>query len=146
MKLYDSLSLIATQRCVTSPTVIPVTLSSFTYWYNISATVTDPAGNASGRSPMVYLLKDTTASNSAPGVPTLDSLYDSGASSTDYITRETQPKFIVECLSGYTVKLYDASTTLIGSGPCVANTAQIIPTLALSAGVHSISATQTSAT
>ena len=131
---------------------LSVPLSADARYYTIYAATTDPAGNTSDPSPIISLYKNPSATNSAPGVPDLDSAYDSGASSTDNITRETRPIFTVSCIAGYTVTFYDANT-LIGTTTCMGNTvgstvgtAQIMPTRDLSSGTHTITAKQMSST
>ncbi len=98
------------------------------------------ADNESDRSPRIMVLKGQTES-SAPSTPDLESIFDLGISSTDNLTSETQPRFTLTCVSGSTVNLYD-STTLIGTAPCMADTAQILPLQPFSSGVHSLTAKQ----
>lgn len=55
----------------------------------------------------------------------------------------TQPLVIVTCTSGAIVNLYDGTSTApIGASPCVANTAQIMPSQPLSSGVHTLTTKQ----
>tara|TARA_B110000444_G_C18822136_1_gene588305 strand:+ start:625 stop:1281 length:657 start_codon:yes stop_codon:yes gene_type:complete len=59
--------------------------------YNLKATATDPAGNTSGNSGLIYI---RTGATIAPAQP--DLLDDSGASSTDNITNDQTPRINVK--------------------------------------------------
>lgn len=90
---------------------------------------------------MISFFRNASTISNAPGTPDLESLNDLGSSSTDNFTSDIQPKILVSCISGYTVHLYDG-TSLIGTAPCVASTAQIVPAQPFSSGTHTLSATQ----
>lgn len=69
-------------------------------FYSLSSTITDTAGNASGHSDLINIYKDLPAiAATAPGTPDMDPLYDFGTSSSDNLTRETQPRFTISCTS-----------------------------------------------
>lgn len=100
LKFYNGASFTPLKEvpCTGAPiTNVQIDLSTSETMYAIFMTLTDAAGNISGPSvPTIYLIKDTS-SNSAPGVPDMDPLYDFGSSSSDNLTRETRPRFLVAC-------------------------------------------------
>lgn len=133
---------IRTADCLNNLVTITLDLSSQEGFYNYFATVRDIAGNESDYSPRIVIIKRNTASN-APGVPDLVALYDLGSSATDNITSETRPEFTVSCILGSTVTLYNGTnTTPIGTGACMAGTAMITVSPALTAATYSITAKQ----
>jgi len=142
IKIYNGVSFspLKTGDCVNNIVTLTLDLASQANYYNFFATVSDISGNESDYSPKIVVIKQQTVSN-APGVPDLDSLSDLGVSSMDNLTSESTLKFTVSCISGATVNLYD-NVTLIGSGECVASTAQIIPIQPLSTGAHTLTAKQ----
>lgn len=144
VNIYYGLNTTATitERCVTSPITLSVPLTSLSDgFYHFAATVTDLASNESERSLTILLQKNPLADTSAPGVPDMDALSDFGSSSIDNLTRETRPILTATCMLGSTVDFYDG-TALIGTSPCMAGVAQMVPAVPLSAGPHSISAKQ----
>jgi hypothetical protein len=146
MKIYNGIAYTQLQEVICTGLPInnvQITLPTSETMYALFATLADAAGNISNPSTIAYLIKDASI-ESASGIPDLDSLYDFGTSSTDNITRETQPKLIATCAPGSTVSFYDNTTILIGTSSCMGNSAQMIPVLPLSAGVHSLSTKQTS--
>ena len=50
---------------------------------------------------------DTTP-DAAPGIPDMTAVTDTGSSSTDTITSDTTPNFVVSCVTGSIVTLYNA--------------------------------------
>ena len=58
--------------------------------WDVTASVTDPAGNSSGTSAPLAITIDTTAP-SAPGAPDLNAASDTGSSSTDNLTGDNTP-------------------------------------------------------
>ncbi|MES2223942.1 MAG: Ig-like domain-containing protein [Patescibacteria group bacterium] len=84
---------------------------------------------------------DTTVS--APGTPDMTAGTDSGSSSTDNITTDTTPDFIISCETGATVTLIDGTdnTTSLGTGTC-SSSAVTITSSAIS-GTKTIKAKQT---
>jgi Ca2+-binding RTX toxin-like protein len=82
--------------------------------YDITATVTDKAGNVGTESTSKELTVDTTAPN-APSAPIMDATSDTGANN-DGITSNLAPEFTGTAEVGSTVKLYDDLGNLMGSG------------------------------
>lgn len=82
--------------------------------YDVTATVTDKAGNIGTESTSKELTVDTTAPN-APSTPVMDAASDTGASN-DGITSNLTPDFTGTAEAGSTVELYDDLGNLIGSG------------------------------
>tara|TARA_B110000495_G_C23040062_1_gene623210 strand:- start:2511 stop:3167 length:657 start_codon:yes stop_codon:yes gene_type:complete len=64
--------------------------------YNLKAQSTDPAGNTSGNSGLIYIRTGETETPSAP-----DLLDDSGSSSTDNITNDQTPRIAVKVELGW---------------------------------------------
>lgn len=148
MKIYNGVSYTPLQEVTctgVSVTNVQITLPTSETTYTLFTTVTDVAGNMSEPSAVVYLIKDASVA-SVSGTPDMDTLYDFGTSSTDHLTRETQPKLTATCALGSTVSFYDNTTTLIGTSPCLGGSVQMIPVLPLSAGTHTISTKETSTT
>ncbi|WP_428531536.1 Ig-like domain-containing protein [Rhodopila sp.] len=108
---------------------------------SITATQTDVAGNTSGASTALNVMLDTAAP-AAPSTPDLLALSDSGASSTDNITKVSRPIFNGIGENGATVTLLDGTTT-IGTGTVTGGTWSITATTPLSEGANSITAKQT---
>ena len=109
----------------------------------ITAVQTDVAGNTSVASTPLNVTLDTTAP-AAPGAPDLLPSSDSGASSTDNITKVSLPVFSGIGENGATVTLLDGSTT-IGTGTVAGGNWSITATTALNEGVNAITAVQTDA-
>ena len=94
--------LIKTTTCTNSTTmdITDVNPGQENGFYSLSATITDTAGNASSQSNLINIYKDLAENAAiAPGAPDMDALYDFGTSSSDNLTRETQPRFIMTCTS-----------------------------------------------
>jgi hypothetical protein len=107
--------------------------------HTLHAVARDVAGNFATSS--ISVTVDNTAPV-APGTPDLATSSDTGNSSTDNITATTTPQFTVSCVSGSTVQLYRAGSTLIGSGTCSSSTVTIT-SATLTEGTHTITARQT---
>jgi hypothetical protein len=105
--------------------------------------VTDAAGNDGTAASKAYTL-DTTAP-AAPSAPDMTSGTDTGASSSDNITRNTTPVFTGTAESGATVTLYDSDgTTVLGTTTATGGVWSITAS-ALAAGSHSLTAKATDA-
>ncbi len=102
--------------------------------HSIAARASDVAGNASANSSALSVTIDTTPP--ALSIPDLTAASDSGASSTDNITRITTPAFTGTAPAGLTVQLVEGSTVL-GSAVATGGT-WTITSSALSAGVHNV--------
>ncbi|MBI4781195.1 MAG: type I secretion C-terminal target domain-containing protein [Oscillatoriophycideae cyanobacterium NC_groundwater_1537_Pr4_S-0.65um_50_18] len=112
--------------------------------YSFTATATDIAGNTSNASDALSVTIDTTAPAAPTVAPDLDAASDTGASSTDNITKDTTPTFTGSGTVGDTVTLYDG-TTAIGTGTVAANGSWSITSSTLSDGTHTITSTFTDA-
>ncbi len=110
--------------------------------HSLTATETDLAGNVSTPTSAFALLIETVAP--VPTALGLTSATDTGSSHTDGITADTTPTITgtTTGADGETVKLYDG-TTAIGSGTVSGGAWSVTPTSALSAGSHTLSATET---
>ncbi len=105
--------------------------------------VTDAAGNDGTTASQAYTL-DTTAP-AAPSAPDMTAGTDTGASSTDNITKNTTPVFTGTAESGATVTLYDSDgTTVLGTTTATGGVWSITAS-ALAAGSHSLTAKATDA-
>lgn len=110
--------------------------------YNLTATVTDLAGNTGPASASFTIAIDTTAP-AAPSTPDLLPASDSGASSGDNITNVVAPSFRGTAEGLSTVTLFDG-TIAIGTGQAAANGSWSIAVAGpLADGTHLISATAT---
>ena len=109
--------------------------------HQIRATTTDSAGVVSLFSAPLTMTVDTIAPL-APSRPDLSSIWDSGISAIDDITRITTPTFKGSAEGGATVRLYDGAT-LVGTAKAAANGAWSIKAAALAEGVHTIAARAT---
>ena len=118
-------------------TFTPTSLADGTH--TITASETDVAGNT-GSVSVAFTLD--TAAPAAPSAPVLAPQSDSGASSTDNITSDTQPVFGGTGEEGATVTLLDGAT-MIGTGTVSAGTWSITATTALIEGNNTITAEQT---
>ncbi|WP_428493714.1 Ig-like domain-containing protein [Rhodopila sp.] len=107
----------------------------------ITAEQTDVAGNTSSASGLLSVTLDTMAP-AAPSTPVLAAGSDSGASSTDDITRVRRPIFTGSGENGATVTLFDGGNT-IGTGTVIANAWTITAATALHEDANSITAEQT---
>ena len=108
--------------------------------YNITARITDPAGNQSGASNRFTVTEDRTAP-AAPTQLSLDPSTDSGTKG-DGFTSFTAVKIDGTAEPGSTVTLYEG-TTVLGSGHANATAAFSLATTTLSTGTHNIVATVT---
>src|SRR3569623_645665 len=103
--------------------------------------VTDAAGNDGTVASQTYTL-DTSAP-SAPSTPDMTSGTDSGSSNSDNITNNTTPIFTGTAESGSTVTLYDTDGTTVLGTTTAAGGNWTIPSSALSAGSHTVTAKAT---
>jgi hypothetical protein len=110
--------------------------------HNITAKATDLAGNVSITSAALSVKIDAKAP--LVSAPDLIATSDSGASSTDNITRVAAPTFTGTAESGSVVKLFDGATQ-IGSVTATAGGSWTINSAALGDGTHSITTTATDA-
>jgi hypothetical protein len=110
--------------------------------HNITAKATDPAGNVSIASAALAVKIDTKAP--LVSAPDLIASSDSGASSTDNITRIAAPVFSGTAESGSVVKLFDGAVQ-IGSATASAGGSWTITGARIADGTHSITATATDA-
>ena len=115
----DTVTITATNGAstVTCTYVVPAascdlgTLSDGTW--NVSSTLTDPAGNTSSASPALPISIDTIAP-SAPGAPDLASASDTGSSSTDNLTGDSTPR--IDVPGGTTGDTITVTATPAGGG------------------------------
>jgi len=107
----------------------------------ITAKAVDGLGNVSPVSPTLSVTIDTTAP-SAPGVPDLKAVSDSGKSNSDNITKVTTPIISGTAEVGTTVTLQEGATVL-GSAKTNALGVWTITTGVLSEGKHTMNARAT---
>ncbi|WP_166889768.1 Ig-like domain-containing protein [Massilia sp. CCM 8734] len=112
---------------------------------NASGTGIESAGNVAigggYNGGETYVLDHTAL---APTVPAMTSATDTGVSDTDAITSNATPVFEGKAEPGATVRLYDTDgTTLIGTIVADGKGNWSIPSSALSAGQHTVTARQT---
>ncbi len=108
----------------------------------ITAAAADLAGNPSASSAAVTVSIDSAA----PGAPTITGLVaasDTGSSATDGITRVATPTVVGTAEAGTTVRVFDGATALGSAIADASGNWTFTPTTALSAAVHSITATAT---
>lgn len=110
--------------------------------YNITATVTDTAGNASSDASVNELIIDTTAPL-APAAPDLVASSDTGSSSTDNITSDATPTFSGACTDNETITLYVNTVTTGTTSVCAASAYSLTAASSLSNGSQTISITST---
>lgn len=111
--------------------------------YTVFTQARDAAGNTSpGQSSPLSFTIDTIA----PTISTPDLIdgSDTGASNTDNLTKNALPTFGGTAESGSQVELFEG-TQLLGSAIAQNGTWQIIPTVALAAGTHTLTAQATDA-
>ncbi len=111
--------------------------------YTIEATATDAAGNTSATSTATLIEIDTTAP-ATPLAPDLQAGSDTGDSSTDDLTNNTNPTFEVNAEAGSIITLYvdgNPENTAVSTGA----TTTITLTLPLSEGVYAITIDATDA-
>ncbi|MHA7271508.1 beta strand repeat-containing protein [Arthrobacter sp. HLT1-20] len=135
--LYDGAAAIGTAP-VAGGYTITTTLANGSH--AITAKATDIAGNVSIASTARTVTIDTTAPP-APPAPKLSAASDTGKSSSDRITKTTTPIMTGTNESRAIVTLYDGATQ-IGSRTTTGTTFSIA-SLALAAGVHTLTATAT---
>ncbi|HSR89375.1 MAG TPA: LamG-like jellyroll fold domain-containing protein [Candidatus Udaeobacter sp.] len=134
-------SSVTTSTSAGTSTITFASLSDGTH-SNCTISVTDTTGNTSTPLSVTAFTIDTAAP-SAPGTPNMTTSTDNGSSSTDDITSNTTPSFVISCESGATVSLAESSTVL-GTGTC-ASSIVTVTSSALSQGSHSIKAFQVDA-
>lgn len=105
--------------------------------HDITATVSDPAGNVSTVSPVLSVVIDVTPPT-APSVPNLVDGSDLGTSNTDDVTNDTTPTFDGTATNGETVELVNDGSTVVGS--FVSTGTYTITASVLTAGARSITA------
>jgi hypothetical protein len=109
----------------------------------IRAQASDAAGNTSAFTTTVMVTIDTTPP-AAPSAPDLAASSDSGASSSDNLTRMTTPVFTGTAEAGATVRLYDTNgRTVLGTGIADNAGRWSINSQMLTAGAHAVTAVQT---
>ncbi len=106
----------------------------------ISARAADAAGNTSAASSTLSVTVDTSVSPAA-SVPDLNSLDDSGSSSSDNITRLTSLSFTGTAETGATVRLMEGATQLATT--TAASGAYSFAAVSLAAGAHTLHAEAT---
>ena len=111
--------------------------------HEFSTEVVDPAGNSSGKGPVLNVTVDTS-----PVTLTIDKLVDdqgaiAGAITLNGVTDDTRPEIQGTGKVGSTIKVYDGAA-LLGQVDVQANgTWSFVPTADLGQGAHSITATAT---
>lgn len=112
---------------------------------NVSATVTDNAGNATTTAGTDNVTVDNQAPT-APGTPDLHDDSDNGSSNTDNLTSDTTPTLTGSgALANGTVTLYSGGTVLGITTADASGNWSFTPGSALAAGTHSITVTTTDA-
>jgi hypothetical protein len=137
VNVYDNGNLLATVQADSSGQWLYA--ATFTQGgHLITARAKDLSGNLSAAITVAQLSIDTTAPNT-PAQPMLASGQDSGSSSTDGITRFSQPVFTGTAQAGATVELFD-NGALLGTAVAHATTGvySISPSARLTQGAHSI--------
>ncbi|MEA2790189.1 MAG: large repetitive protein, partial [Acetobacteraceae bacterium] len=104
----------------------------------INARATDLAGNVSVASAALTVTIDTSAP-SVPSTPDLSTASDSGASSTDNVTKVTRPVFTGTAEAGAKVTLFDGAN-VVGTVQADSAGAWSVTTSVLANGVHAITA------
>ena len=137
VNVYDNGNLLATVQADSSGQWLYA--ATFTQGgHLITARAKDLSGNLSAATTVAQLSIDTTAPNT-PAQPMLASGQDNGSSSTDGITRFSQPVFTGTAQAGATVELFD-NGALLGTAVAHATTGvySISPSARLTQGAHSI--------
>ncbi len=109
--------------------------------YSVTVTATDASNNTSDESSASSLTIDTT-SPFAPSAPAMDAADDSGASNSDGVTNDSQPRFTGTALVGSTVALF-ANGVQVGSVEATDGTYDITPETPLADGSYNITAVST---
>jgi|GEM_PF-6756362 len=109
--------------------------------HNLSVTVTDLAGNVSGKSPATTVEILTRAQ--VPSTPVLVPELDTGVSNSDHITKETRFSFDGTAAAGAHIELRDSDGTLVGVAETGLDGKWTTGTVVLSEGAHSIKAVAT---
>jgi PKD repeat protein len=105
------------------------------------ATATDAAGNTSGVTSSLIVVFDRTAPV-APGAPDLQAASDTGSSSTDDLTKQSQPAFSGTAISANRVTLSSNISGTLGSVIAGSGAWNITATAPLIEGAHVLSAVQ----
>ena len=145
--LYDGATIVGTGTAAATTGAWTITASTLAGGvHNITVTSTDTAGNVSASSAALTVTILTSAPL-APSTPDLVTASDTGASSTDNITKTTTPQFTGTATSGTTVSLWEAGTTnvLLGTGKVSTTGTWTIKSSTLTSGVYSIFATDADA-
>lgn len=106
--------------------------------HEISARVTDAAGNASAASAALTVTIDTAAPD-APAAPDLAPISDTGRSGADNLTRDMNPVFRGRTEGAARVSLFDGDT-VIGTGTVGALGNWAVQATTLAEGTHAITA------
>jgi hypothetical protein len=108
--------------------------------HQLSATIMDVAGNTSDASfPLLQVTIDTTTPG-APNTPDLVAGSDTGDSSTDNLTNDTTPSFLVNEPEAGTLRLYSSVAGEIASEVVDGSGTTTLTASALADGVHEITA------
>ena len=140
--LYDGTAIIGTGVATGGAWTITTTALADGI-HNITAAVTDAAGNVSAASGASSVTIDAPAPI-APSTPDLLAASGNDVSSTDNITNIVRPTFVGIAEAGDTVTLYDG-TTIIGTDIATGGSWNITATTVLAYGIHNIRATATDA-
>ena len=140
--LFDGTILIGSGVATSGSWSIASTVPLTDGTHSISAKATDLAGNVSIASAALAVKIDTKAP--LISAPDLIASSDSGASSTDNITRIAAPVFAGTAESGSVVKLFDGAVQ-IGSATASAGGSWTIASSSLADGSHTITASATDA-
>ena len=141
--LYDGATLIGTGTVGVGGTFAITPTGAFSLGaHTITATQTDAAGNVSAASTAFNLT--VSATPPTPSAPSLAVADDTGTVGDD-ITSVTQPAIVGTGAAGDTITLYDGNT-VIGTAVVAQNGSfSVVPTAALTDGVHSLTITDTDA-
>ncbi|HEX9694958.1 MAG TPA: Ig-like domain-containing protein, partial [Actinomycetota bacterium] len=113
--------------------------------HDVSATLTDAAGNTNAASPALTVTVDTLAP-AVPSIPDLLAASDLGRSSTDDITNVTTPVIRVEGTdANVTVDLIKAASTLVTGTTSLAGLVDLTVPDVLADGAHAFTAVATDA-
>ena len=107
--------------------------------YDVTAVITDIAGNVSPASPALTVVIDTTAPD-APSTPDMTAATDSGLSDTDNATNIATPTFTGTAEANATVTLYADGTNALGSTVADASGNWSITATTIASGTHDITA------
>ena len=141
--LYDAVAGIVGSGAVTGGAWSIMTSALAPGSHTLTATETDAAGNTSAVSTALGLTIDTNIP-ATTSIPVLDADSDSGSSNSDNITRVATPLITGTGVSGDVVRLYDATSTLLGSSTVTNLGTWAITSAHLADGVHTLTSTETS--